>query len=326
MESFARLVRLHSEFRQRRGPVSAAVLQERLDCSRPTLFRALAHLRDVLGAPVVNLPGRGYAYDRTLPEFELPGFWLSADELHALVVMDELLKRIQPGILHEHVRPWRARIDELLQRSNRSHQTVPAGRVRLLQQHARAARPVEFGAIATAVLERRRLRFTSRGRHRDAASSREVSPQRVVHYRDNWYLDAYCHGAEALRVFAVDRIVDAVVGEDAALDLNREALDAQLAGAYGIYAGPARHVARLLFSSDAARWVADETWHPAQVGQYRTDGHYELSVPYGDARELIGDILRHGANVRVLGPKRLAQQVRVVLAQALAHYEPDTRV
>ena len=67
MESFSRIVRLHSVLRERRAPVAAGVLQERLACSRPTLFRTLAHLRDELGAPILNVPGRGYFYDRQRP-------------------------------------------------------------------------------------------------------------------------------------------------------------------------------------------------------------------------------------------------------------------
>lgn len=33
-----------------------------------------------------------------------------------------------------------------------------------------------------------------------------ISPQRLVHYRDNWYLDAWCHLRNDLRRFSVDAI------------------------------------------------------------------------------------------------------------------------
>ena len=78
LEPFARLVRLHEELQTRRQPVSGRVLQERLRCSRATFHRVLARLKDGLGAPVINVPGRGYFYDRSQPRFELPGLWLIA--------------------------------------------------------------------------------------------------------------------------------------------------------------------------------------------------------------------------------------------------------
>jgi predicted DNA-binding transcriptional regulator YafY len=40
------------------------------------------------------------------------------------------------------------------------------------------------------------------------------------------------------------------------------------------------------------------------------DGRYELVIPYADERELLGDILRFGADVEVLAPARLREQVQ----------------
>ena len=324
MEGLLRIVRLHRELRQRRGPVSARVLQEQLECSRPTLFRTLAHLRDQLGAPLINVPGHGYAYDRNLPEFELPGFWLSADELQALVVMDDLLVQLEPGILREHVRPLRAHIDQLLAKSNRTHRPPPLERIRLLRQHGRRVLAANFAVIAGALLERRQLRIRYEGRSRGRTSAREVSPQRLVHYRDNWYLDAWCHLAEDLRVFSLDRVRAAESIDQVAIEVPHDELDRAFTASYGIFAGAAHNIAKLLFTPTAARWVADEHWHPNQSGQFRTDGSYELTVPYGDARELVKDVLRHGADVLVLEPRALASAVETALLAALRKYRPDT--
>ena len=38
---------------------------------------------------------------------------------------------------------------------------------------------------------------------------------------------------------------------------------------------------------------------PGQEGSFRPDGRYELTVPYSDERELVGEILRHGPDVEV---------------------------
>ena len=54
-----------------------------------------------------------------------------------------------------------------------------------------------------------------------------MSPQRITHYRDNWYLDAWDHDREALRSFAVDRITQARLLDEAARDLDEAVLDQQ---------------------------------------------------------------------------------------------------
>ncbi len=76
------------------------------------------------------------------------------------------------------------------------------------------------------------------------------------------------------------------------------------------------------FSPLAARWVASEQWHPKQKTRTEPDGSYVLEVPYTDDRELLGDILRHGPNVEVLGPEVLRQRCRTQLEQASARYLP----
>jgi predicted DNA-binding transcriptional regulator YafY len=76
----------------------------------------------------------------------------------------------------------------------------------------------------------------------------------------------------------------------------------------------------LRFSAERARWVAEEQWHPQQEGRMLEDGSYELKVPYGDSRELIGDLLRHDAGVEVIAPASLRAEVVAKLSAALAVY------
>ncbi len=63
--------------------------------------------------------------------------------------------------------------------------------------------------------------------------------------------------------------------------------------------------ATLQLTPQRARWVASEEWHPKQRAKFDPDGFYVLEFPYGDDRELIGDILRHGPEVEVLAPREL---------------------
>ena len=110
---------LHRILNGRRHPVPTAELMTELECSRSTLHRAISNLRDSLGAPVLNAPGRGYFYDRDAGKFELPGLWFRADELEAVLVMDRLLESVQPGVLQVRIGPLRYKIKGLLDRGVR---------------------------------------------------------------------------------------------------------------------------------------------------------------------------------------------------------------
>jgi hypothetical protein len=66
--------------------------------------------------------------------------------------------------------------------------------------------------------------------------------------------------------------------------------------------------------------VAAENWHPQQRGSFDDEGRYVLEVPYSVDRELMLEILRHGASVEVLEPKALQLKVRDEHLAAAAHY------
>src|SRR5690606_11374137 len=204
--------------------------------------------------------------------YELPGLWFSAAELQALITFRHLLANLGPGLLEEHLAPFSARIEQLIRHRRLSLDEAPR-RIRLLGSVGRAP-GAAFQTVAGTVLQRRRLTFDYHSRSRDQHTEREVSPQRLAHYRDNWYLDAWDHGRKALRTFAVDRISQARATEESARDIPERELDRHLASAYGIFGGTANKLAVLRFSAERARWVADERWHPDQSGQFRTDGSY----------------------------------------------------
>jgi proteasome accessory factor C len=149
---------------------------------------------------------------------------------------------------------------------------------------------------------------------------REISPQRLVHYRDNWYVDAFCHKRQGLRTFAVDAIEQATVLDKDAKDVSDESLDRHFASGYGIFAGSDTQEAVLLFNATRARWVRHETWHPRQDGKLQLDGSYLLKFPYSREPELVMDILKYGADVEVLSPDSLRNAVADQHVQAAGLY------
>lgn len=307
-----------------------------LAISPATLKRDLAHLRDRMNAPVVFDKVRGgYRWDNNaqLPgtQYELPGLWLSADEIHALLTMQHLLANLDTaGLLGPHIEPLAQRLDRLLGTGT----AAKAGgidaraevRRRILVQTV-GARQVKlpcFQAVGTALLRRQRvvIGYHGRGRGRDEHHESEVSPQRLIHYRDNWYLDAWCHWRRALRSFSVDAITAAQVLEQAAIDVPETELDAVLGAGYGIFSGKAVQWARLRFSTERARWVSAETWHPQQRASWDEQRRWTLELPYADSRELEMDILRHLPHVEVLGPETLRLAVIDKLKMGLQTMAP----
>ncbi len=321
MDRYERINALHRILKAARYPVTVPRLQEDLGCSRATVYRDLAFLRDALMAPVEGDGEAGFRYQADESDrFELPGLWLSSEELYALLASQQLLVRTGGGVLSAALAPLQQRIEKLLS-EQAGGQRWPVERVRVIPHRRRKMDEAAFRCVASGVLERRRISFEYRARSTDERTRRTVSPQRITHYRDNWYLDAWDHEREALRSFAVDRIGNARVLAETARDLPEETLNQHLASSYGIFSGEPKGWATIRFSAKAARWVADEHWHSRQEGRFLPDGRYELRVPYSASRELLMDVLHYGADAEIVDPPNLREQAKSLLSLALSNYD-----
>ncbi|EGV19441.1 helix-turn-helix transcriptional regulator [Thiocapsa marina] len=320
MDRFDRIFELNRILQAARHPVSRQRLQEALECSRATVTRLIEDMRLYLNAPIVyDRDHNGYTYDLADGAmYELPGLWFNASELHALLTVQQLLTSVEPGLLDPHLKPLQKRIGDLLELQRPGFDGLSA-RVRIMQVGARRGGR-HFQAVAGALARHQRLWIRYFNRGDDRHSDREVSPQRLTYYRDNWYLDAWCHLREGLRTFALDAIEAARPLSTTALSVADEDLDRHFAVSYGIFAGTPRQTAVLRFSAERARWVAKEQWHRDQSGQFLEDGRYELRIPYSNALELTMDVLRYGPDVEVVEPTVLRDLVRERLAAALARY------
>jgi predicted DNA-binding transcriptional regulator YafY len=310
-ERFYRIDQLLHE----RGVVTREAFLKELEVSPATFKRDLEYMRDRYNAPVVwDADAGGYRFDKRPaggPRYELPGLWFNESEALALLTMERLLSSLdQGGLIGPHIAPLRARLTAILGVGEASAAEVRK-RIRLLAFAPRKLPLEHFEAIGRATLKRARIHISYYARSSDEMSERDVSPQRLVHYRGNWYLDGWCHLRNDLRTFAFDGIRSARMLEEAARDVSLKALDDYLATGYGIMrSGDDVVWAKLRFSAERARWVASEVWHPDQRGSLDPSGRYTLELPYRDDRELLLELLKHGAGVEVLAPQGLRTKVR----------------
>jgi predicted DNA-binding transcriptional regulator YafY len=327
-----------------RGSVSFQLLLDELEVSPATLKRDLEYLRSRLGAPIeYDRESNGYRFaaepvsgagtaggpGASGRRHELPGLWFDESELYSLLMAHQLLAGLdEDGMLARHLQPLLVRIHQLLGSGDgTSAGAALQQRVRIVSAFKRPVASRFFQRVAEALLQRRRLhmRYLTRGRRE--SGERDVSPQRLVHYRSTWYLDAWCHRVEGLRRFALDAIEDAAVLEQKARELPLAQVAKAMDAGYGIYAGSRGgessqpRWATLHFDRTAALWASREQWHAGQIGRWLDDGRYELRLPYVEETELVMDILRQAEQVQVVEPASLKRAVRARLAAALALYD-----
>ncbi len=318
LERIAKIVRL---IRKKRVVPMQVFLDQFEGVSQKTIGRDIDFLRDRFECPIKwSRSERGWIIDDD-GRFELPGVWFEASEVFALLMMLHLVEGIQPGLLEEHLGPLETRLRRMLAVG------APVARiehkVKLIHFAPRRVDPKHFQVLASALLEGKQLRIQYWVRDRQELTERTISPQHLVHYRENWLLDAWCHQRDDLRSFSLEAVRHVQVLEAAALEVSEDEMRKHFQSGYGIYAGIANNRAILKFSARRAELVALETWHPDQTSHTRDDGSYILEVPYSNDRELVMDLMRHGSEVEVLGPPELRAKVRQELCAAAQQYSQD---
>lgn len=316
---------------------------DKLKCSKATATRCIKELRNYLNAPLdYDRKRGGYFYNQQNAEkpYELPGLWFSAEELNGLLICQQILQNISPGLLSQQITRLQQRIDDLFKIQHHSPSSI-SQKIKLLSIGRRLKDDSQFKKTATALFNGKQINIHYNGRGDNALPNtgtdsgfypplplgegfqknsnpnpqhytqkdRSISPQQLIYYRDNWYIAAYCHYRKELRVFAIYNISSSKILEQTAESIDPQQLEEFLTSSYGIFSGTVQHIAVLEFSKSRAKWVADESWHLNQQSQWLDNGNYQLSIPFNDSRELIMDILKHGAEVEIKAPEFLREAV-----------------
>ncbi|WP_431052842.1 helix-turn-helix transcriptional regulator [Roseateles sp. L2-2] len=294
-----------------------------LEVSQASVKRDLDFLRDRMGCPLAwNAKKRGYVINDTEGNrFQLPGVWFEASEVFALLTMLHLVEGVQPGLLAEHVGPLKTRLKSMLSEGTTSRRSIES-KVRLIHFAPRKVQASHFREVASALLDGKKLHLRYWNRDRNDSTERTISPQKLVHYRENWLLDAWCHQREALRSFALESIQSVQALEEEAVSVSPEVMEEHFRAGYGIFAGPVLHKAKLKFTRQRAQWISQETWHHSQTTSTESDGSFILEVPYSNDQELLMDIMRHSPEVEVLAPAELRCKLHEALCAAAAKNLP----
>ena len=322
MSDMERLHRIKYMIQQRKCVPIEDFLNE-LEISKATFKRDLEYLRSRSKADIEYdrfLGGYKFKDGGDINKIEMPGLWFSEKEATALVLMQHLLSSLdQAGLIGPHIEPLTAIIDGILGQSETSAKELRK-RIKVIGMGSRKNSIENFSEIGAALLKRNRLEIAYYSKGKGEDTSREISPQRLIYYRENWYLDAYCHLRNDLRSFAIDGIRSAVLTNKKAQEVTEKDCHEHFAESYGIFSGKATQRAKLRFTPEHSRWVAGEHWHGQQVGSFDKEGYYNLEFDFNQDPELIMDILKHGSGVEVIGPVSLKNKVKAELEKALKGY------
>jgi hypothetical protein len=319
MSEIDRLYSYKSLFLKRRI-ISQSEILSSLEISTATFKRDLTKLRDRLNLPIVydrNL--RGYRLDKERSVNGFSSVIFSKEEILVFSTIQYILTQFEPHLFNSTLKPLKAKIEFMLNDIGLSESEV-ISRIKFLYSRKRTLNYDVFEVMLSATFNRKKLSITYIESQSKINIERTISPQQLIYYKDNWYVDAWCHYRNDVRTFAIDAIQSCTIMNEQAKELNVAEIKKILRVDYGIFMGDDQQWAKIKINSNNASWVIREEWHPNQKIHLDRDGWLTLDVPYSDTREILAEILKLGNNAIVLAPLELKNSHMDALKQTLANY------
>ncbi|MDQ4004683.1 MAG: WYL domain-containing protein [Actinomycetota bacterium] len=168
-----------------------------------------------------------------------------------------------------------------------------------------------LGAVRAAAAGHKRIEIEYYSATGDELTTRAIDPEQVFSALGNWYVAAWDHGADAERLFRVDRIREV-------REMGETFEPRGLAGAgRDLYTGSEEDVEVRLRLGPGVRWVAEYY----VVSESRdSDGSLEVTLPTKSLAWVPKLVLRLGGAARVLGPDELRTATRELAHEALTRY------
>jgi predicted DNA-binding transcriptional regulator YafY len=317
-----RIAWFDQQVRSGRYPNTTA-LCEKFEITRKTAQRAIDFLRDRWFAPLAYDPARrGYWYEDLTYQLP-PAVRVSQDEVLALLIARKVLEKSPDNSIAQSIRRFSEKLIDGLSTQGVAEERVDTCFSACWIGMERIA-PDVFDQVVFGLTQNRCMRFTYRSPGTQQTTQRNVEPHHLQYYMGNWVLIAWCSLRSDWRRFYLSRMSASAITERSFKPKPREVWGRLVEDAFGIFQGGTLTEVTLRFSSFQSRWIREQLWHPQQVLNVCRDGCAELTLPVSDFREIKMKILSFGADVEVLKPEALKDEIRAEIKRMTVLYGQDS--
>lgn len=303
---------------------SAADLAQSLNCHRRTVYRDLEALQQA-GFPLYNELIKGKMLWRILDavkhNFPIP---LDLTELIALYFSKDMLKATGNATFFKSLESLLEKIKALLPDDYLHYleKATASFGVGLGPQKFEGPKAEVLQTVNEALLKQRYLEINYFTISRQEASWRQIAPYKVWYFDGTFYLIAYCRLRKEVRIFAIERIHDIRVAEEAFEIPSDFDVDAFMETSFGVFQGRTEQV-QIRFDARIAAYIKERTWHPTQLLSTQEDGSLIMDVEVAGTEEIRYWIMKWGALAKVLKPESLGREICREAAEMVAAYKTD---
>jgi len=290
-------------------------IQEQLDTtlSNSMFTKDLENMRRIYSAPIeYNRVQKGYWY--TEPDFSINSFPLSHDEVEALDFSTALLQQLKHTQLFHH---FEAAINKVIY-GYRISKIIGKSETQLIQ----VEEPVKdegskwLEIILNGITNKNCLKVLYHGFGR-SEKEHVFSPYLLKEYHNRWYTVGYSATGKNILILALDRIKEIKLSKEKYIIDNEFTPAAFFEYSFGItqvHAAKAEKV-ELFFTPQQSPYIESQPLHHSQKLLSNDEKGLHIQLKVYITHELIMSILSYGADVKVLAPKKLVNDIKYHIAE-----------
>jgi len=301
---------------QARDWTRAEELAALFEVSKRTIYRDMQALSEA-GVPVVAVTGQGYGL---MDGYFLPPLNFTTDEALMLILGNDFMAQNFDAQYQQAAKTASSKIEAVLPEHLKADVTYLRRNINFFTTRSPTGETnlAPLQQLRRAIIERRRVRldYVKRFGANGIAekTTRDVDPYSLARLSMDWYLLAYCHLRQGLRIFRLARMDKLTVLSQTFSRSPKFKPDWLNPG------GSQTIIVRALFTPEIARWVRESHSYYIVETEEVPEGLL-VSLFVRDEREMLQWLLGWGSNVRVLEPESLCQLLLDEAKRVIELYE-----
>lgn len=297
---------------------NATSLSRRFEINSKTARRNIDFMRDRLLAPLDYVPEKkGYRYEEG--SFDLPDLRVTQEELVSILIARDLLSYSAQGIISKTIQSFGKKLFYTMGGLGFTGEKMKNAFSAVWNGYSPAQADI-FRVMLEALLGERviRCKYTSPGTGKK--TEREIEPHHLQHYMGSWVLIGWCRLRKDWRKFYLSRMTDMASTEKRFKPRASEEWEHLIESSFGIFQGKKETKVTLRFNPFRAGWIREQVWHPKQRINELEEGGLDLTFPVADFREVKMKILQFGADVKVIEPPELIEEIKLEIEKMTKIY------
>lgn len=290
-------------------------------CER-TIYRDFKTLA-LAGFPVFSLPGKkgGYFINK---ECFLPPLRFTCEEAASILIAAKVFLKQKGFPFQDYIHLALNKIEGILENENKNYVqkinkkiSISLGKLKDYQDYSGT-----FGKLNQAILEKRQIEITYYTITRNKLTKRTLDPFHLMFKGGFWYLIAFCHWRNEIKIFRIDRIQEILLTDNTFHVSSEFSLSSYMGKSWKVFRGDGKpQRIEIKIFPPASRWVREEMRHPTQKITPLEDETILFTAELTSFIEIKKWILEMGSCAQVLKPEELKKEIIEEIEGMKARYK-----